>query len=165
MQLLKLLALAASLVFCQLNGDKKQDQQPQQSQTPSGPQVSSNKVQPINDIYYGTQQKDILSLLKGRPTITGLPTYQNGIKCSNTSGNCLTFPDATTQNTAAVAAVAGTSSNTFVLANYSSGTIQTFAVVFNATTTYQWIYDISITSGTNSTNATVVCTVNGDSTA
>ena len=101
MQLLKLLALAASLVFCQLNGDKKQDQQPQQSQTPSGPQVSSNKVQPINDIYYGTQQKDILSLLKGRPTITGLPTYQNGIKCSNTSGNCLTFPDATTQNTAA----------------------------------------------------------------
>ena len=58
--------------------------------------------------------RDLISvnqLMKGRPTITAIPTYKNGAKFSsgitfsNSSGNALTFNDGTTQNSAFSTAV------------------------------------------------------------
>ena len=48
---------------------------------------------------------------------------------------------------------------------YSSGTANSFSFVLQDSTTYDVSFKLAVTSGTNSTNSTFICTVNGDATA
>ncbi len=72
------------------------------------------------------------------------------------------------QSTLTIGLLAGPNSylqGGWFLTQYSSGTNQTFSVIFNTSTTYQWLWSISVTSGTSSALQTFKCTINGDSTA
>ncbi len=98
-QILNLLGLIASVSFGQLSVTTPTDQPNQTSQDSQGAKTTTEQFHPTQEFYNANQQKLILGLEKGRATITGFPTFQQGFACTNTSGNCIKFNDGTTLNT------------------------------------------------------------------
>lgn len=84
-------------------------------------QVDASSVNVVEQIQFQNLGKDVRELQSGRPTITGLPTFLNGIK----------FSDGTTQTTAASAQSGWVEKETQSISNETTWTFSTTLTVGN----------------------------------
>lgn len=148
-----ILMLFATLMAASLSAQLETDQGIDVSTSPFSGEESS-----IKDLVDDTNLK-VRSLLKGRPSVTGVPTYINGITMG--SGAAITFGDATTQNTAPAAeyvpkssatygSVSGTTSDTAFAGCNIVGSTLTITVL--ADSSIEASFSGSVTNATLSTN-------------
>jgi len=130
-------------------------------------QPTSNATSSTDQNSLDYLQNSVSALQSGKPHFTSTPTFTS-----------VCFGDGTCQTTAASSGGSQTipSGSTLTITQggycvgigcrvgYSSGTANSFSFVFSATTTYQFIFNVTQTSG--SLTADIIhCTINGDSTA
>jgi len=121
-----------------------------------------NQQLPITSLQDTNAQQAVQNALNTKFSVAGGTITGSVSLTTATINGTIVFSDGSTLSSAY-----GLNISTLSFSNisYSSGTVQSFQAVFNSTSSYEWQYSISVTSGTNSTNSTFLCTINGDSTA